>query len=99
MVYAKFQFVYASTSKIGNQLLLTSASSKFLLGRGSEKAFSGCPGLSNAFPLVAYVQIWVLSLIEAKQRYALDVLSNLHSFFFMKSALSNKFWVSEFSAG
>ncbi len=85
MVYAKFQFVYASTSKIGSQILLTSASSKVLHGRGSEKAFRGCPGLSNAFPLVAYVQIWVLSLVAAKQKYALNVLSNLHSFFFMKS--------------
>ncbi len=99
MVYAKFQFVYASTSKIGIRVLLPSASSKVLLGRGSEKAFRGCPGLSNAFPLVAHVQILVLSLIAANQKWALNVLSNLHSFFFMKRALSNKFRASEFSAG
>ncbi len=57
MVYAKFQFVYAFTSKIGSQILLTSASSKVLLGRGSEKAFDECLGVSNVFPSAALVQI------------------------------------------
>ncbi len=53
MVYVEFQFVYATTSKIGSQLLLASTSSNVLLGRGSEKAFNECLGVSNVFPSVA----------------------------------------------
>ncbi len=86
MVYVELQFVYATTSKIGSQLLLTLASSKVLLGRGSEKHFNECLGVSNIFPSVASVQIWGPRLIAAKQKYALNILSKL-------------FTVSEFSAG
>ncbi len=55
MVNVKIQFVYATSSKTGSQLLLTSTSSKVLLGRGSEKAFNECLGVSNVFPSVAQV--------------------------------------------
>ncbi len=97
MVYVEFQLVYATSSKIGSQLLLTLASSKVLLGRGSEKAFDECLGVGNIFPSVAKVLIRVLSLIAAKQRYALNVLSNLRSFIFIKIALFQKYSISEFS--
>ncbi len=86
MVNVELQFVYATSSRIGNQLLLTLASSKVLLGQGSEKTFNGWLRANNAFSSVALVQIWVLRLIAAKQKYALNVLSKL-------------FTVSEFSAG
>ncbi len=43
-VYAKFQLVYTTTSKIGSQLLL---------GRGSEKAFNERQGVSNIVPSAA----------------------------------------------
>ncbi len=80
MVYVELQFVYATTSKIGSQHLPACTSSKVLLGRGSEKAFNECLEVNYVFPSVAIVLIWVLSLMATKQRYALNVLSNLHSF-------------------
>ncbi len=46
-VYVKFQFVNTSTSKIGSQLVQASTSSHVLLGRGIEKAFNGCLGVSG----------------------------------------------------
>ncbi len=54
VIYVKFQFVYTTTSKIGSQLLLASTSSYVLLGRGSEKAFIECLGVSIA----ALVRMW-----------------------------------------
>ncbi len=52
MVYAKLKSVYASTSKIGSQILPASTSSKVLLGRGSEKAFDECLGVGTVFPIL-----------------------------------------------
>ncbi len=52
VVYVKFQFVYTTKSKIDSLLLLASTSSNVLLGRGSEKAFNECLGVSNVFPSV-----------------------------------------------
>ncbi len=52
MVYVKFQSVYITTSKTGSQLLLASTCSSVLLGRGCEKAFNECLGVSNFFPSV-----------------------------------------------
>ncbi len=57
----KFQFVYTTTSKMDSLLLLASTSSNVLLGRGSEKAFDECLGVSNVFPYAAFVQIWLLN--------------------------------------
>ncbi len=48
-VYAKFQLPYTTTSNTGSQPLLASTSSKVLSGRGSEKAFSECLRVSDAF--------------------------------------------------
>ncbi len=52
MVYTKLKSAYATTSKIGSQILRASTSSKVLLGRGSEKAFDECLGVSNIFPIL-----------------------------------------------
>ncbi len=68
MVYVKFQFVYAcmfaSTTKMGSQLLRAFISSKVLLGEGSEKAFNEYLGVRIAFPSAAEVQIWLLIFIQ-----------------------------------
>ncbi len=57
----KFQFIYATTSQIGSQLLLASTSSNVLLGQGSEKAFNECLGVSNVFPSTVQVPLFVQS--------------------------------------
>ncbi len=53
VVPVKFRFVYNTTSKMGSPFLLDSTSSNVLLGRGSEKAFNECVGVSNVFPSTA----------------------------------------------
>ncbi len=46
-----------TTSKIGSQFLLASTSSKVLPGRGSEKAFDDCVGVSNVFQILKLVNL------------------------------------------
>ncbi len=50
VAYAKFHFVYTTTSKIGSLHLLASTRSNVLLGRGSDKEINECIGVSNVFP-------------------------------------------------
>ncbi len=57
----RFRCYYTTSSKIGSQLLLASSSSNVLHGRGSEKAFNECLGVSNVIP---FVQIWLLVFFE-----------------------------------
>ncbi len=97
MVFVKFQFMYATTSKIDSQLLLASTSSKVLLGRGSEEAFNEYLGLSSVFPSVAQVQIWVLRLIAANKICVKRIIQL--ALLFIKIFLLHKLNVSEFSAG
>ncbi len=46
------------TTKQGSRV----TSSNVLLGRGSEKAFNECPGVSNVLPSAALAQVWLLIL-------------------------------------
>ncbi len=73
VVYVKVQFVSTITSKIGSQLLPSSTNSNAQLGRGPEKAFNECLGVSNVFHSAALVQIWLLTV---KLLQKIEVMQN-----------------------
>ncbi len=51
VIYVKFQFMYATTSKIGSLLSLAFTSSNVFPGRGSEKACNECLWGKQCLPL------------------------------------------------
>ncbi len=49
VVYVKYEFVSATKTKMGSQLLLATTSSQVQISRRFEKAFNECLGVSNVF--------------------------------------------------
>ncbi len=69
--------VCAKVSKIDSQLLLAHSSSNVLSGRGSEKAFNECLGVSNVSPSASRVMLENCSVSKAAKPVSTALLSGV----------------------